>query len=564
MKGFGTPKKSTKKKVPKTNLDVASSKLISKAFKFHSEGNISQAAKCYQLFIDQGLKDIRVLNNYGAICQYRGEVDKAIVLYKKSIELDSNNPFAYSNMAGIFKDQGDLKEAENLLRKAIKIKPNLAGPYSNLGTIVQELGRLEESEVLLRKAIELKPDFANAYSNLGTIVKELGRLKEAEILQRRAIELKPDFANAYSNLGAVLKSLGRLKEAELSILKAIKLDNDHARSYFLLSDLTSSSSQNDWECNLFFDDILKNKNITQRIDIYFARANIHHKKKEFIKSAESLIKANSLKLDIHPSNFNALLEKSKKLFAYSNKHKIINKEESHDHIFIVGMPRSGSTLLESIISMNKDVCDLGEVNIFEDSFLEWERLKDSHKDLTLNKLYSKKINDLKSKATITTNKWLYNYRYAGIIASQLANAKIIHCNRNPLDNILSIYRTNFAKGHTYSSSLIDCAKVYLDQDKLMQEYKKQYQTKIYDLNYDSLVLNPLKEIKSLIQWLGWEWDDSYLCPNLNPRPVLTASSIQVRSPINARSVGGWRNYREMLQPAIDVITNTEKHRHLIS
>ena len=164
----------------------------------------------------------------------------------------------------------------------------------------------------------------------------------------------------------------------------------------------------------------------------------------------------------------------------------------------------------------------------------------------------------------TTNKQLYNYQYAGFIAKTIPNSKIIHCYRNPLDNILSIYRTHFARGNEYSSSLIDSVHVYLDQDEIMTEYKNRYRSKIYDLNYDFLVSNPNKEIKSLISWLGWKWDNKYLTPHLNPRSVLTASSVQVRSQINSKSVGGWKNYKNMLEPAIEILTQTNKYKDITS
>ena len=144
------------------------------------------------------------------------------------------------------------------------------------------------------------------------------------------------------------------------------------------------------------------------------------------------------------------------------------------------------------------------------------------------------------------------------------NAKIIHCYRNPLDNILSIYRTHFAKGNEYSSSLVDCAKVYLDQEAIMTLYKDRFRSKIYDLNYDLLVNEPNKEIHSLISWLGWEWNDSYLSPHLNKRSVSTASNVQVRSKINSKSIGGWRNYQDMLKPATKILSQTDRYRNLTS
>ena len=299
-----------------------------------------------------------------------------------------------------------------------------------------------------------------------------------------------------------------------------------------------------------------------KVNIYFARANILHKEKKYQESSRYLKLANELKLDIKPYELNNLFSKSQALIIESNKKKINKKEHinSSESIFIVGMPRSGSTLLESILSMRSDVYDLGEINILEESFLEF---KNSKEDLSLAKLYRQKVNK-KTKLNVTTNKWLYNYQYAGIIAQHIPNAKIIHCFRNPLDNILSIYRAHFRRGNEYSSSLVDSAKVYLDQEEIMTQYKNRFRSKIYNCNYDSLVSNPHKVIKSLITWLGWEWEDKYLSPHLNQRSVSTASNIQVRSPINSKSIGGWKNYKDMLKPAIEILTKTNKYKNIIS
>ena len=204
-------------------------------------------------------------------------------------------------------------------------------------------------------------------------------------------------------------------------------------------------------------------------------------------------------------------------------------------------------MIESIISLNPQVNDLGEVNIFEEAYRQYIL---SDKRENISDIYKKKsLNN--NQLAITTNKWLFNYQYVGIIASTIPNAKIIHCYRNPLDNILSIYRAHFNTGNSFSSSLIDSAKVYTDQVEIMNTYKKKY---IYDLNYDELVTNPTGEIKSLISWLQWEWDEKYLCPHLNERSVFTRSNVEVRSPINSKSVGGWKNYRDMLHPAIEILS----------
>ena len=115
-------------------------------------------------------------------------------------------------------------------------------------------------------------------------------------------------------------------------------------------------------------------------------------------------------------------------------------------------------------------------------------------------------------------------------------------------------------GNEYTSSLVDCAHIYLDQKRVMNEYKKRFPENIYDLNYDLLVKNPDVEIKSLINWLGWKWNKSYLKPHLNKRSVFTASDVQVRSKINSKSIGGWKNYKEMLKPAIKIITQDNEYK----
>ena len=97
----------------------------------------------------------------------------------------------------------------------------------------------------------------------------------------------------------------------------------------------------------------------------------------------------------------------------------------------------------------------------------------------------------------------------------------------------------------------------------MSNYKIRFRSKIYDLNYDSLVCNPNQEIKSLISWLGWEWSDAYLSPHLNPREIFTASKVQVRSPINSKSIGGWKNYKDIMKPCIEILTQSEKYRDLL-
>ncbi len=176
-----------------TPSNPSKEQIINQALKFHSQGNISEAAKYYQYYIDQGFKDYRVFSNYGVI----------------------------------LKSLGKSKDAELSYRKSIEIKPDYADAHSNLGNILRDLGKLKEAELSTRKAIEIKPDFADAHYNLGNILRDLGKLKEAELSTRKAIEIKPDFADAHYSLGNIFIDIGKLDEAILCYEKAIDIDKNH-------------------------------------------------------------------------------------------------------------------------------------------------------------------------------------------------------------------------------------------------------------------------------------------------------------------------------------------------
>ncbi len=243
--------------------------IINQAFKFHSQGNTSEAAKYYQQLINQGCNDHSVYSRYGEILkdngklneaekylrkaiklnsynsndrknlgsiliQY-GQLDEAKIETEKAIELNPNFDKAHLNLGVIFRSKGQLKEAEISTRKAIEINPDLAMAHSNMGVISKDLGKLQEAENSYRKAIEINPDCADIHYNLGGILIDLGKSQEAELSLRKAIELKPDFAGAYLNLGDVLRALGKLQEAELSLRKAIELKPSFTNAYLNLA-----------------------------------------------------------------------------------------------------------------------------------------------------------------------------------------------------------------------------------------------------------------------------------------------------------------------------------------
>ena len=296
--------------------------------------------------------------------------------------------------------------------------------------------------------------------------------------------------------------------------------------------------------------------------IYFSRANVYHTQNKFSDSSKNYKLANDCKSRIYPSNKTSLIEKSirikEKFFDEKEKSKTL-KEKNLDLIFIFGMPRSGSTLLENILSLNQEVVDLGEIEILPEIMDQFDAQINENNPY---EKYIEELNKLCPQAKIATDKNLFNYVFCPVIDKYFRNTKMIYCLRNPLDNILSIYRANFNKV-PFSTSIEDIAELYVHHYELMKIYSETYSNNLFVYSYDDLVINPSLQIRRIIDWLGWDWSEKYLAPHKSKRSVFTASSEQVRNPIHSNSLRGWENYRDLIEPAFPFLSkNKDLKRYL--
>jgi len=380
------------------------------------------------------------------------------------------------------------------------------------------------------------------YLNLSDLYFKNKELEKGILILKEGIKNFPEFIPLRFNLGIMYRNLGLIELSIKTHLEILLDDQFNSNSYYELSTMYNFSNHNDQLKTLLNIEI---GNLSQKEKIYFSysKANAYHNNKDYKKSAYFLKIANDEKLKIQPSDIQRKLNTGE----YYRNLKIgknLNKEritDSKRYLFIVGMPRSGSTLLESILSLNPEVKDLGEVCFLEESLQKTDDL------LEVKNLYAEKVKLINSEKKIFTDKNLFNFLYCPIIYRFFPNAKIIHCIRNPLDNILSIYRTNFLN-QSFSSSLNDISDLYLYHLKLMKEYKSKFGSIIYSYDHEQVVRNPKETIQDLINWLDWEWNEKYLSPQKSKRSVFTASSAQVRKEINPNSSGCWKKYEDLLEP----------------
>jgi len=409
----------------------------------------------------------------------------------------------------------------------------------------------KKAEYILFELIENYNNFELGYLNLSNLYVLTKELDKGIKILKKGLNIFPNYIPYYKNLATIYKNNGQLNKALEIHLLIIKKNKYDFNSYYELSTIYDFKDHKD-DLNLLLNTNINNLQISSKIYAAFALSNIFHKKKDYKKSAYFLKIANDESLKQCESSYRLRINNAEFIRSLNiKKQKCKPIKNSEQLIFIVGMPRSGSTLLENILSLNQMVVDMGEIDFLEESIKEIRDIKDIFTS------YKKRIENKFKAASCFTDKNLFNFVYCGIIYRYFPNAKIIHCMRNPLDNILSMYRTNF-RNQSFTYSLTDIANLYVYHFNIMQEHKEHYGDIIFEYCYEELVKNPKVEIPKIINWLGWEWDDAYLAPHKNKRNVFTASSSQVRKKIYSSSIKVWEEYEQLLKPAMEII-KSNKH-----
>ena len=540
------------------NLEVAKNLLILSIRKFplviksyillaeilRNENKFEDALKTLQAAkkIDKFNSDIDY--NFSIIYKITKAFKEALFFIDFAIKKHPNNLIYKILKADILTESSQNKKAEELLT-SIKLQGNSSLYFQKeilLSKIFINQNKYLKAESVLLKLKDLSFREKVLYLNFSDLYFKNKELEKGILILKEGINNFPNFIPLRFNLGVMYRNLGLLELSIKTHIDILLKDQFNSHSFYELSTMYDFSNHSD-QLKTLLSIKLENLSKVEKIYICFSKANIYHLKKDFKKSEYFLKIANEEKLKFQPSDLKRKLSTGQyyRKLKLKKTHNIKNKIDFNKYLFIVGMPRCGSTLLESILSLNPEVKDMGEVFFLEESLLKTDDL------LNVKKFYEDKVMLLGSQKKIYTDKNLFNFFYCPIIYNFFPNARIIHCRRNPLDNILSIYRTNFLN-QSFTSSLKDITELYLYHLELMDEYKKQFRSIIYSYDHDEVVQNPKKNIRSLINWLEWEWDDKYLSPQKNRRTVFTASSAQVRQKINTNSSGYWKKYEDLLKP----------------
>ncbi len=547
--------------MPKSNIEDAQTH-YKLGIAFQTLGKLRKAVSSYIQALKLKPEFAEAHCNLGTVVESLGKLREAEASYRLAIKYKPDFDEAHCNLGTLVKSLGKLREAEASYRLAIKYKPDFVEAHCNLGLILHEIDNLDEAAASYMKAITLKPEHINAQYNLGVTLHALGRLEEAKARYKKAIALKPEYFKAQNNLGVTLHALGRLEEAKASYRKAIALNPGYSAAYRNLTQLKTFEKKDEEYSkmeNLYLDKTISDED---RCDINFALAKACEDIGDLAQSFQhyregNLLRKKLLKYDITMDIqfFNRL--KSNYAQLEKNSLKIAKNVNKLIPIFIVGMPRSGTTLVEQIISSHSQITGAGELpfvarfgHLIATSLYE----ANTNNLLDFREKYLFQLQKLSNKNPFVTDKMPQNFRFLGLLAAAFPEAKIVHVKRDPAALCWANYKQYFAtKSLGYSYSINDITKYYSLYKNLMEFWEEKLDNKIYHLDYELLTASQESETKKLIKHLNLKWEKECLSPQNNKRAVTTASNSQIRKKVYQGSSEKWKKFKPFLKKAFDFI-----------
>lgn len=535
-----------------------------KAIALYLSGNLKAAEKIYKKILKSDGNNHNVLRLLGVLENRRGRKGVARKLIKKAIRINPDIPAYYNNLGEVYRSEGKYQSAIENYSKAIYLNGEYAQAYNNLGCSLAELDKLDDAVDSFNKAVMIDNNYSDAYSNLGNVLLDKGRVSEAIAVYNKAINSNPGNKYAFNGLGSALSDQGNFPDAVASYRKAIDIDPEYAEAY---RHLLNNSRHTGYDDDIKAAELLyakKNISDDQRMHLAFGLGRAYEDLGKYEESMEFILEANHLMhLSVEYSTsdarklFNKIIGVFSEEFFVNHRGSGVSDETP---IFILGMPRSGTSLVEQILATHSEVFGAGELNELSrlinniclnhrvDRFPECASNFGNMELVEIGGRYIEKLREYSTDSKYITDKMPHNFMRIGLIKAVIPNAKIIHCTRDPMDNCLSIFKNFFPKGHNYSYDMVELGEYYNLYIELMKYWDSVLPGFIYTVNYENLVVDQENQIRMMLDYCGLSWDESCMHFHKTERRVGTASNVQVRRPIYKDSVHLWKRYERQLEP----------------
>ena len=544
-------------------------------------------------------------NNIGLAYKDIGQAREAIHHFRQSIRLDPGNPDVHNNLGNVLRVVDKPREAVSSYEKALQIRRDFAECWSNLAAALNEASDPEAALKAVGRALELNPQLAQAYNNRGDIYLAQARYEEAIAQYQRAVELNPKYAAALINMARTQRDMEKPGEALRTLQLALELepgnpeallvqgvlheqmgDRDSAAhsfkasiqsspemtvSHYYLSQIkgrTSTDAELEHMRSLWTRDDLTPKS---RMYLAFGLFRACDRHELFDEAFGYLTEGNRIKAESTPYDdadtaryIESMIECAQA--ALEELPPAPGLADSRP-VFVLGMPRSGTSLTEQILASHSEVAGAGELSFAYDTAhsirdMTKEKFPDNLKLLSqtqfaeLGEYYLSRHSEANLAKRFVVDKTPLNFQYIGMLALALPQAKFIHCHRDPVANCYSIHRMPFHERQTYAHDLEALGKYYTRYWDMMQRWKALFPERILDVRYEDTVADTEGQARRMADFLGLEFEASMLEFHKTERLVKTPSASQVRQPIYKDSVQAWRKYERYLGPLIDNIRVT--------
>ncbi|MCP5081641.1 MAG: tetratricopeptide repeat protein [Alphaproteobacteria bacterium] len=536
---------------------------VDQVIALRESGRLSEALGAVRALLQDHPKAQLLHNIMGTICAELDEPDQALECYRKALKLQPSYAAAHNNMGYLFKTMGRFDEAIEAYHRALKHLPDYVEAHVNLALALIETGKIEEAAARCRKALEISPNSAHAHAGLANALKELGHHDDAIVSFETALKFRPGHAETLSNLGLTRYELGEIEAAKQDFSRALAADPCHVHAHYNLARV-SKYAQGDphiSQMKAVLEDLSARSK--DRTLLNYALAKALEDSGQIDQAFQYLTEANRLRkagLTYSAEQEMALFAQIKAVFASGKIEPVQPKpdaEGAKQPIFIVGMPRSGTTLVEQIIASHSEVYGAGELGILNAVLLpQFAKLApgktlavNNYKLKSIGRSYEKGLKKFNVPEAFVTDKLPMNFMWIGFIRSALPNAKIVHVTRDPIATCWSIYKHYFAvAGLGFAYDQHDVAEFYKRYHDLMGFWRERFADGVYELSYEHLTENQEAETRKLIEWCGLAWEDQCLDFHKTPRAVSTASSLQVREAMYQGSSQSWTKFAAHLGP----------------
>lgn len=537
--------------------------MLATAVQHHQVGQLHAAELIYRQVLATTPHQPDALHLLGVLAHQVGKHDIAVQLIGQAISLHGNEPIFHNNLGEVYRALRRMSDAVACYRRAVELNPDYVEAQSNLGSAYQVQGKPDEAVACCRRALERNPNFVGAYTNLGNALKDLGKLDEAVACYRQVVALQyrqpaaeghPQDTGSKKTAGAALGQLAailrnRLPESELQAIRQLLSEPD-------LGDEIGAALQ-------------------------FGLGSVFDARGQYDAAAERFREANAACLaflmqqnrDYHPVEYGAFVSDmaatfAPQFFARTSGFGL----QTEQPVFIVGLPRSGTTLVEQILASHSQVFGAGELNYVGETFqslpevmnrngTSFECLRDLDCQATrhLAQRHLDRLRALNERALRIVDKMPENYHYLGLVETMFPQSRIIHCRRDLRDVALSCWTTHFVDA-PWACDLEKIVSHFEEYSRMMAHWREVLPSPPLDVDYEELVEDTEGVARRIVQWCGLEWEPRCLRFYETQRPVRTASAAQVRQPIYRSSLGRWKNYEESLGEVFSKMKHLDEMR----